>query len=163
DLATEPSAGRSRMAGGSPRGARAARARGRHARGGRQARRDRSGAEARRPAAALGHRELQVPDAGAPRRTEAARLARPRSCAGGVGSLSPWVTRVGSWIFTTAAVCGIGLTLADDVTPRSGSEADLGPNVAAVVGFYTLLLLSLIWGVDRTISAAWKAFRSRFG
>jgi hypothetical protein len=72
------------------------------------------------------------------------------------------LTRVGSYIFTAAAVGGVLLTIADDVMPRSGSEADLGPNVAAVVGFYTLVLLAVIWCADAAIRVTFREVRGFF-
>jgi hypothetical protein len=68
------------------------------------------------------------------------------------------LTRVGSYAFTAAAIGGILLTVADDAMPRSGSEADLGPNVAAAVGFYTLVVLALI----RCADAAYRGLRGLF-
>jgi hypothetical protein len=46
--------------------------------------------------------------------------------------------------------------------PRSGSEADLGPNIAAVVGIYTLALLVLIAVSDFGIRSTLRAMRRRF-
>jgi hypothetical protein len=51
------------------------------------------------------------------------------------------------------------LTIADDVRPRPRPEADLGPNIAAVVGFYTLLLLGLIAFTDFTLRSTVRAVR----
>jgi hypothetical protein len=63
------------------------------------------------------------------------------------------LSRAGRWVFTAAAVLGFGLAVADDVLPRSGSEADLGPIAAGVVGFYTILMLGFVTVVDRSFQA----------
>lgn len=69
------------------------------------------------------------------------------------------LTRLGRYVFTVVAIAGILLTIADDVRPRPRPEADLGPNIAAVVGFYTLLLLGLIAFTDFTLRSTVRAVR----
>ena len=72
------------------------------------------------------------------------------------------LTRVGRYVFTAAGIGGVLLTVADDVLPRPGSEADLGPNIAAATGFYTLVLLGLIWCGDAALRLAFRGVRVLF-
>jgi hypothetical protein len=65
-------------------------------------------------------------------------------------------------VFTAVSIAGILLAIADEVMPPSGSEADLGPNVAAVVFVWTLGLLALIAATDAALHSAFRAIRSRF-
>jgi hypothetical protein len=64
------------------------------------------------------------------------------------------LSRAGRIVFTVIATLGGVLTIADDLLPRSGSEADSGPNIAAVVGIYTLVALAVVVMVDRGSRAA---------
>jgi hypothetical protein len=69
------------------------------------------------------------------------------------------LSRVGGIVFSVLAFLGMGLAVADDVLPRSGSEADLGPNIAAIVGVYTIVALGLVVVVDRGCQAAARITR----
>jgi hypothetical protein len=71
------------------------------------------------------------------------------------------LTRAGRVAFTVTAVLGFGLAAADDLTPRSGSEADLGPNVAAVVSFFVLLVLGAVVATDAAFRVLRKGARIR--
>ena len=76
--------------------------------------------------------------------------------------LSLGLTRVGRYVFTFAAIAGIAVAIADDVIPRSGSEADVGPNVGGVVFGWTLGMLALIAAADAVLRTTIRAIRSRF-
>jgi hypothetical protein len=52
---------------------------------------------------------------------------------------------------------GFGIAIAGEVLPRPGSEADLGPNVAAVIGIFTILTLGVIVLADHGCQAVIRA------
>jgi hypothetical protein len=64
------------------------------------------------------------------------------------------LSRVGRAAFTGIAVLGFLLAVADDVIPRWGSESDLGPNAAAIVGVYTIGLLGFVAATDAIVRVA---------
>ena len=72
------------------------------------------------------------------------------------------LTRVGRYALTLVAIAGIAVAIADDAIPRSGSEANLGPNVGGVVIVWTLAMLALIVAADAVLRTTIRAIRSRF-
>jgi preprotein translocase subunit SecE len=69
------------------------------------------------------------------------------------------LTRAGRIVFTSVALLGLALAVADAVIPRSGSEADLGPNAGAAVIVLTIGLLGLIAAADGIFRALLSAAR----
>jgi len=67
------------------------------------------------------------------------------------------LTRGGRTVFTIVAVLGVALAVADAAIPRHGSEADLGPNVAAVVLAETIVVLVVVALADAAFRGARRA------
>lgn len=71
------------------------------------------------------------------------------------------LTRTGRVLFSAVAALGTCVAVADDVVPRSGSEADDGPTAAAIVAVWTLVLLVLVVSADASLRFAWHLVRRR--
>jgi hypothetical protein len=69
------------------------------------------------------------------------------------------LTRAGRIVFTSVALLGLALAVADAAIPRSGPEADLGPNAGGVMIAFTIGLLALIAVADAIVRALVRAAR----
>jgi hypothetical protein len=69
------------------------------------------------------------------------------------------LTRVGRIVFTSVALLGVALALADVLIPRPEPESDLGENVGGAVGAFTIGVLALVAAGDAIVRLAWRMTR----
>jgi hypothetical protein len=69
------------------------------------------------------------------------------------------LSRAGRLAFTTAAVLGLALALADSLIPRPQPESEIGPNVGGVVIAFTIGVLALIALADAVCRGLWRLGR----
>jgi hypothetical protein len=67
------------------------------------------------------------------------------------------LTRAGRIAFTSVALLGLALALADALIPRPQPESDIGPNVGGVVVVFTIGILALVAAADAVIRVLRRA------
>jgi hypothetical protein len=69
------------------------------------------------------------------------------------------LTRVGRIVFTSVALLGLALALANALIPRPQPESDLGENVGGAVIAFTIGILALVAAGDAIIRLAGRMTR----